>query len=167
FRVDKVKAMLLALVETNVVEDEELGLRAKVCGVRYACRTQVHLGLARNVARIAVVALLRDGINHVGHHHQGRYFRKWIQHECCRIGNEQHVALVDRCPSTDGGSVHAEAVLEGLFGQLVDGIRDVVPKSGQIGEPQVEQLNSVLLDGFQNSFRVRHVYSLCPPEKGD
>ena len=36
FRVDEVKAVLLALIEAHVVEDKELGLGAEVSGVSQA-----------------------------------------------------------------------------------------------------------------------------------
>ena len=38
---------------------------------------------------------------------------------------------------------------------MVDGIRNVVPQSGKIGEAQVEHLHVVLLHEFQDCLRIR------------
>ena len=46
------------------------------------------------------------------------------------IGDQQHVALVDRRPAADARSVDAEAVLERALVQLADGIRNVVLQPG-------------------------------------
>ena len=62
------------------------------------------------------------------------------------IGNQQHVALVNGCPAADGRAIHAEALFEGRFAKLPDGIRNVVPEPGNIGETQVKDLHVVLLD---------------------
>ena len=164
FRVDEIETVLFALIETNIVKDEELGFRAEVRGIGDACRTQVQLRLARDVARIAVVALLGDGIDHVGHHHQGRHLGERIQHVCARIGNEQHVALVNGRPAANGRAVHAEALFERGLAELVDGIGNVMPKSGKVREAQVQQLDVVLLHEFQDTLRVSHGMLLCAPQ---
>src|SRR5579864_2096036 len=58
FRIDEVKPVLLALIKSNAVEDEELRLSAEICCVRNAGRIQIQFRLARNVSRIPVVSLL-------------------------------------------------------------------------------------------------------------
>ena len=77
--VDVVKAVVFALIEAHVVEDEELGLGAKIRGVGDAGRSEIRLGLARNVAGIAVVALLGDRIDDVADQHQCRHFGEGIE----------------------------------------------------------------------------------------
>ncbi len=104
--------MLLALIEAHVVEDEELGLGAEISSVGDSRRAQVHLRLAGDVAGIAVIALLGDGIDDVGDHHQSGRFGEGIHHVGGGIGDQQHVALVDGRPAADGGTVHAEALFE-------------------------------------------------------
>src|SRR5579862_4756287 len=76
--VDVVKAVLLALVEAHIVEDEKFGLGAKVGGVGDAGRSQVDLGFPRNVARIAVVGLLGDRVGHIADQYQRRNFGEGI-----------------------------------------------------------------------------------------
>ena len=79
FGVDEVVALVLVLVEAHVVEDEELGLGAEVGGVGQAGGSEIHLGLLGDVARIAIVTLLGDGIDYVAHHHQRRNFGEGIE----------------------------------------------------------------------------------------
>src|SRR5690348_6288433 len=45
FRVDVVETVLFALIEANVIEDEELGFGAEVCRVRDARRREIVFGL--------------------------------------------------------------------------------------------------------------------------
>ena len=52
-RVDLVVAAMLVLLVADVVEDEELGLGPDVAGVGDARSSQVRLGLAGDVPRIA------------------------------------------------------------------------------------------------------------------
>ena len=79
------------------------------------------------------------------------------------IGNQQHVALVDRRPAADAGAVHAEAFFERRLAQLVDGIGNVVLQSRQVGEAEIEQLGFVLLRELQDGFgSAMKVFSLCP-----
>ena len=146
---------MLVLIEAHVVEDEELGLGAEVSGVGQSGRHQIHLGLLGDVARIAVVALLGHRIDDVADHHHRRDFGERIEHVLAGIGDEQHVALVNGCPAANGRAVHAEAFLEGRLAQLIDRIRNVVPKSGKIGEAQVEDLDIILLHEFQDFLRIR------------
>ena len=161
FRVDEIKAVLFPLIEADVVKNEELGFRAEVRGVGDAGRAQVHLGLARDIARITVIALLGHRINHVGHHHQGRHLGERVEHVRVRIGDEQHVALVDGRPAANGRTVHAEALFKRGLAELVDGVGNVVPKSGKIREAQIQQLDVVLLHEFQDTLRVSHGMLLC------
>ena len=151
FGVDEVEAGVLVLIEADVVEDEELGFGAEVGGVGEAAVLQVHLGFLGDPARVALVVLARDGIDHVAGHHQRRDFGERIHERGGRIGNQQHVALIDRRPAADA-TVQAEAFFEGLFVQLADGIGDVLLQAGQIGEAQIELLDVVLLREFETSF---------------
>ena len=66
------------------------------------------------------------------------------------IGNQQHVALVDRRPTADARSIHAEAFLEAAQVQLADRVGNVVLQARNIGEPQIELLGIVLLRKFQD-----------------
>ncbi len=79
FGVDEVEAEVLALIEADIVEDEELQLGAEVDGIGDAGGVQVHLRFLGDVARVAVVTLLGDRILNVGDHHQGGNFGERIE----------------------------------------------------------------------------------------
>src|SRR5262249_16204517 len=134
----EVKAVLLALIEAYVVEDEELGLSAEVSGVGKAGGTQVHLSLPSNVARIAVVTLLGHRIDDIANHHESWRLGEGIGNVSAGNGNQQHVALVNGRPAADRRAIHAEAVFKAVLGELLDGIRNVMPQSGEVGKTQVQ-----------------------------
>src|SRR5690349_20505344 len=54
FRVDEIKAVILFLVEADVVEDEELGFGPEVRSIGQSGGGQEHLRLLCDVTRIAV-----------------------------------------------------------------------------------------------------------------
>ena len=112
FCVDEVEAVLLTLIEADIVEDEELSFGAEVGGVCNAGRAQVHFGLAGNVARVAIVALLGDRVNNVAHHHQRGHLREGVEHVRIRVRHEQHIALVNGRPAANGRAVHTKALFE-------------------------------------------------------
>jgi hypothetical protein len=79
------------------------------------------------------------------------------------IGDQQHVAFVNGRPAPNGRAVHTEALFEGGFRQLVDGIRNVLPKARQVGESEVQHLDSVLFRELQDTFRISHGLLLLLP----
>src|SRR5271165_343599 len=160
FGVDEVKAVILALVEADIIKNEKLGLGAELRSVGDAGGRQVDFGLARDVAGIAIVALLGHGIDHVADQHQRGDLGERIEQMKVGVGLEQHVALVDAGPRPNGRAVNAEAFFERGFRQLTDGIRNVVPEAGNVGESQVENPDVVLLCELENSLGVGHENSL-------
>ena len=91
--VDEVVAGVRVLVEPHVVENEKLGFRAEIRGVGDAGVLQIKLGLLRDPARIAIVMLAGDGVDHIADHHQRSRFVERIDHggrrdpgsEACRF----------------------------------------------------------------------------------
>src|SRR5260370_33719740 len=71
--------------------------------------------------------------------------------------DQPHVAFVDRRPAANGRAVHAEAFFEGILGQLVDRIRNVLPQAWQVGEAEVKDFGSVFLRKLQDSFCICHL----------
>src|SRR5882724_6134172 len=147
---------MLALVETDIVEDEELCLGSEERGISHARRGQIHFGLLGDVARIAVVALLGHGIDDVSNQDQRWRLGEGIHDEPVRIGDQEHVALVNGRPAPNRRAIHAEAVFEGRLLELLNGIGNVVPQSRKIGEAQVEHARAVLLGKLQDCFSVGH-----------
>ena len=156
FGVDEIKAVLLTLIKADIIENKKLGFSAEISRISNASRTEVHLGLAGDVARITVIALLGDRIDDVAGHDQRGRLGKGVEHVGVGIGDEQHVALMDRCPAANRGAVHAKAFFERRFAQLLDGIGNMVPETGKVGETEVEQLDSVLFDKLQNCLGISH-----------
>ena len=68
--VDEEIAALRVLVETDVVKNEELQLGAHVAGVADAGALEIVDRLAGDVARIAGIVLVRDGVQNVADHRQ-------------------------------------------------------------------------------------------------
>ena len=165
FRVDEVEPVLLALIEAHIVKNKELRLGTEICGIRQAGRAEIHLRLPGNVAGIPVVALFGYRINDVRHHHQGWRFGEGIEHVGAGIGNQQHVALVNGGPAANGGAIHAEALFKRIFRELVNGVGNVVPQAGEVGEAEVEQLDSIFLHelhhGLGIGLRISHETLLC------
>src|SRR5271166_2800142 len=63
---------------------------------------------------------------------------------------------MDGGPATNRRAVHPEALFKRLFGQLPNGIRNVVLQSRQVGKSQVEHLDVIFLDKLQHSLRISH-----------
>jgi hypothetical protein len=99
-------------METHIVEDEELGLGAEVGNVGDAREAKVALGTTRHAARVEPVALLRDGVNHVGDETQGLVRHERVYPVAVRVGHEEHVGLVNRGPAAQGRTVEAEPLFE-------------------------------------------------------
>jgi hypothetical protein len=154
--IDEIKAMLLALVEANIVEDKELGLGAKVRGIGDAGRSQVKFGFFRDVARVAVVALFCHRIDDVRDHHQRGHVGEGIHHVGFRVGNQQHVAFIDGRPTANGRAVHAKAVFKRVLSQLIDRKGYVLPQTWQVREAEVKNLGSVFLREIQDGFCICH-----------
>ena len=85
-------------------------------------------------------------IDDVAGHHQRARFAERIDEGRGRVGDQQHVAFIDRGPAADAGSVDAEAFFKRVFVQLADRIGNVLLQTGQIGEAQIH-----LLDLFASS----------------
>ena len=67
---------------------------------------------------------------------------------------------MDRCPPANGGAVHAETLVKRSLAQLIDGIRNVMLQSRQVGEAEVKNLDPILLHKLQDGFRVSHALLL-------
>ena len=156
FRVNEIKTVLLTLVETDVIKNKKFRFGAEVGGIGQAGGGHIHFGFLGDVARVAVVALLGDRIDHVGHHHQRSYLGERIEHEPGGIGDQQHVAFVDRGPAANGGAIHAETFFKTGLAELLDGKRNVMPETGKISKAQVEHLDLVFLHELHDVFGSAH-----------
>ena len=153
FCVNKIEAAVLILVETDVIENEELGFGAEIGGVGDAAVLQEKFGLLGNPTGIAFVALLGDRVLDVAVHDQRGGLGERIHQRSGRIGDQEHVALMDRRPTADTRSIHAEAVFKAAQIQFTDRVRHVVLQARNVRKPQVELLGIVFLGKFQHFLR--------------
>ena len=144
--VEVVVAVVVRLIEPHVVEDEELRLGAEVRRVGDAGRLQVALRLRRDVARVAAVGLAGDRVPDVADQHQRRHRGERIEERAVRIGEQEHVALLDRLEPADRRAVEADALLEDVGRELLGRHCEVLPHAGQIDESQIDRLDRLLLD---------------------
>src|SRR5581483_6596586 len=75
-----------------------------------------------------------------------------------RIGNRQHVAVVDRLPSPDARSIETGPILKNLLGEFVDRRGKMLPDARKVDELKVDHLRFVLLCKLQYLFRC-HAFS--------
>jgi hypothetical protein len=70
-----------------------------------------------------------------------------------RVGDQQHVRLLDLLEAADRGAVEAESVLEDAFRELGDGDGEVLGEARKVTEPQVDDLDVVLFREREDVFR--------------
>ena len=150
--VDEVVAGVVVLVEADRVEEEELELGTDEDGVRDARLLDVRFGLLGDVARVTRVPLAGRGILHVADQHQRRHGGERIHLRRRRVGDQQHVGLVDRLESADRRAVEPEAILEDVLPQLRHRDREVLPEAGEIDEAQVDDPGAFLLGHLEDVF---------------
>src|SRR6185437_6608697 len=108
--------------------------------------------------------LAGDRIDHVANHDQRAGLKEGIHDRSRRIGDQQHVAFVDRRPAANAGSVEAEAFFKRAFFQLGNGIGDVLLNAREVREAQVKLLGFVLLGELEDFFW-SHSHSVSPGNK--
>ncbi len=159
-RVDQVVGRVRVAVVADVVEHEELRLRAEVRGVSKSGRLQVCFRLVRDRARAARVLFLGDRVDDVPHHDERRMLEERVHHRSARGRNHQHVGSVDGLPTTDRGSVKTEAVLEDVFVHFAHRYSEVLPRTEKIAEPKIYADGLLVLGELQDLFRI---HSACSP----
>ena len=117
---------MLVLIEAHVIENKEFRLRAEERRVADAAVFQVQFGLLGDPARIALVMLLGDRVDHVAEHYQRGRLGERIHKRGAGIRNQQHIAFVNGGPAPDAGAVHTEALFKTAFAQLAERVGNVV-----------------------------------------
>src|SRR5205823_1941612 len=125
--IDLVKRPVAGLVKADFVEDVQLSLEPKVDGVANARALQILFGLLGNVSGILGVRLTRNGVLDVAHHAERRDLAGWVDNGGIRVGQEQHVALIDLLETANGRAVEAKAIRKRVLRQLGGGDRKVLP----------------------------------------
>ncbi len=140
---------MLVLVETDRVEDVELGLGPEVRGVGDPRSLQVSLRLLRDVAGVAGVELAGDRVLDERVHDQRRVLAEGVHYRGVRVRNEDHVGFLDLLEAADRGPIEAVTLLERLLRELLEGHREVLHEARQVREPDVYELSALLLAELQ------------------
>ena len=133
--VDLVEGALHAVLEADLVEDEELGLGSEGGRVGDAGGAQVGLRLGGNLPGVARVRLIGHRVNNGEGHIQGAMAAEGIQVSSLWIGNQLHIRFVDGLEALDGGAVEGHAVREGVLEEFAGGHGEVLLDPDQVREP--------------------------------
>ena len=136
--------------ETDVIENEELGLGTEIGDV--ACAGRLHVGdrLLRDAARIAVVGLARGRLENVADDRQCGLGEERVDAGGLGVRHQIHVGFVNRLPAGDRGTVEHHAFGKGVLVEQADVKRDVLPLSARIGETAVDVLDVVVLHELED-----------------
>ncbi len=126
-------------------------------------------GIPHTLSMISTLALLdlyddaeleRKRIAYVARETESRHFEHRIDEGRVRIGENEHVALLDLGKPPDTGPVKPYSVLEKRFVQPVCRYRVVLPDSGQIHELEVDHLDVPVLHQLDHILRCQpHPFS--------
>ena len=149
-RIDLEAGVVGVGLEADVVEHEELGLGTEEGRVADARGLEIGLGLLGDAARIAVVGLAANRIEHVAVDDHCRGGEKRVHARRGGVGHQRHVGFVDRPPACDRRAVEHEPVRESVLVDqgLVEG--HVLPFAARVGKTQVDIFDVVVLDRLEH-----------------
>src|SRR5438045_4218756 len=130
------------------VENKELPLRSEEGRVRNTGALQMRFGFFGDAARVAVIRLTRDRVDDGANQAERWFGVKNINPGRARIGNDEHVAGIDRAPAADTGAVEPEAIGENFLVIFGERGGEMLPGTRQIGEFEIYELHVVVLDHF-------------------
>jgi len=157
--------------EAHLIEDEEFEFGADVDRVADAAVLYVLLGLGGHVARVAAVGLARHRVLDVADHRERRRFDGRVDDRRRRVGDEEHVGLFDLLEAANAGAVETVAFAPGRLRvvvpvvELVDGARQVLPKSEEVDEFHIDEADIVLRAERFNFLR-GHLVPSCVAASG-
>ncbi len=158
--IDVVERSVLLGLEASRIEDVKLGFGSEERLGGDASGSQVVLGLARNVARVAAVGLLGQRIVHEEADHQGLRLAERIDERGGRIRQQRHVRFVDLLEPTDRGAVEGQAIFENLWTKRPSRDGEMLHNTRQVAEPDVDHFDTLVLDvGQQVVGALEHVSS--------
>ena len=148
-RIDVVVALVGGLIEPHRVEDEKLGFGPPVRGGGDAGGLEILLGLERDEARVPGIGLQGQRVVDVAGERERRHREHRIDERGRDIGQQEHVALVDRLETADGRPIEAEPLADHGLIEGGRGNREVLPGARQVAELHVHDLDVLLLDQVQ------------------
>ena len=84
-----------------------------------------------------------------------------------RVGDQEHVGLLDLLEPADRRPVEAETVLEDVGGQLVRGDGEVLHEPGKVAESHVDDVDTCVLDQLENVARVALLHFEPPSRRSE
>src|SRR5882757_9943325 len=103
------------------------------------------LGLPRDEPAISTVRLPCDRVDDVADQEQ-RLVRKARIDGCgVRVGDEQHVALVDCLEAANARAVESKSLRKAVDAQLAQRQAEVLPRAGEIDEADVNHFDALSL----------------------
>ena len=144
--VDLVEGALHGVLETHLVEDEELGLRSEGCGVGDAGGLQVGLGLAGDLTRVAGVRLVGQRVDDGEGHVKGLVLAERVNESGLNVRDQLHVGLVDGLEALNGGTIERHAVGESVLQEFASRHGEVLLNADKIGETDGDILDAFLVD---------------------
>ena len=141
-----VEGALHAVLETHLVEDEELGFRSEGSGIGDAGGLQVSLGLAGNLTRVAGVRLVGQRVDDGECHVEGLVLAERIDECGGNVRHQLHIGLVDGLEAFHGRTIERHAVGEGVLQEFACRHGEVLLNTDQIGEANGDILNAFLVD---------------------
>ena len=139
----------------HVVEDEEFCFGADEHGVADAGRLQVGLGALGDHARVAAIAFAGAGLENVAEYGQRGLGIERIEVGGGRIRHQYHVRLVDGLPAGNRRAVEHQALGPGVLMHLRDVHGEMLHLAARVGEAQVDVLDVLFLDQFEDAGGVR------------
>ena len=144
--VDLVEGALHGVLETHLVEDEELGLGGEIRHVGDAGGLQIGLGLGGDLTRVTRIRFVGQRVDDRERHVQGLVLAERIDVRGLDVRNELHVGLVDGLEAFHRGAVERHALVEGILEELARGHREVLLDADEIGETDGDVFHALLVD---------------------
>ncbi len=148
---------VVAVLEADVVEHEELGFGADIDGVADARGLEIGFGARGGGAGVPAVQLTGGGLDDVAKQHEHRRRREGVDVGGVEVRLEDHVGLVDRLPTSNRAAVEHETVRKVVLVDHARGHGQMLPFALGVGEAEVDPVDLLVLDPRKDRTRVgRH-----------
>jgi hypothetical protein len=107
------------------------------------------LGLLGDVASVAAIGLTGHRVPDVADQDQRRCGGERVEKGRSRIRDDQHVAFLDLLETTDRRAVESDAFVERICIHRAGRDGEMLPDTRKVGEPQIDHLDLLVLDRFQ------------------
>ena len=143
-RVEVVETGMLVLSVPDIIEDVELRLRAPIRGVGQSRALEVFLRFLCDIAGVPIVWSASDRIVDVAIEDQSLSIPEHVIDCGVRVRDQEHVRFLDLLETANRRTVEAEAVFEGVLGQLLDRNREVLNLAWQVTKSQIDEFVSLV-----------------------